>query len=83
MDLLATVRRYGIERGLLGNSRLWLVLGVAAWAIRGFRWAWKPAPTRVFSGTLAEGETLAITQLPPRPSRRKRRRAARRLRRKG
>ncbi|CAB4323309.1 MAG: hypothetical protein F2520_05300 [Actinobacteria bacterium] len=81
MDPLATARRYGIERGLFGNSRLWLVLGVIAWAIRGFLWAWRPAPTKVFSGNLTEGETLTITQLPPVPSRRKRRRAARRLRR--
>ena len=83
MNPLATARRYGIERGLFGNSRLWLVLGLLAWAIRGLRWAWKPAPMKVFSGNLAEGETLTITQLPPRLSRGKRRRAARRLRRQG
>ncbi len=81
MDPLATARRYGIERGLLGNSRLWLVLGVAAWSIKALRWAWKPAPIRVFSGDLAEGESITITQLPPLPSRRRRRRAARRERR--
>ncbi|NCY16529.1 MAG: hypothetical protein EBX39_07125 [Actinobacteria bacterium] len=81
MDPLATARRYGIERGLFGRSRLWLVVGVAAWAIRGLRWAWRPSPIRVFSGRLAEGESIVITQLPARPTRRARRRAARRDRR--
>lgn len=81
MDLLATARRLGIQRGLLGRSRFWLVLGVLAWLIKGLRWAWAPAPVRVFSGSLEVGESIQITELPPPPTRRARRRAARRARR--
>lgn len=81
MNPLATARRYGIERGLFGRSRLWLVIGVAAWAIRALRWAWRPAPAKVFGGQLSEGESIVITQLAPRPTRRQRRRSARRERR--
>jgi hypothetical protein len=81
MDLLATARRHGIERGLFGRSRFWLAVGVIAWLIKGLRWAWAPAPVRVFSGTLEVGESIQITKLPPVPSRRAKRRAARRERR--
>jgi hypothetical protein len=77
MDPLAKARRYGIERGLFGRSRLWLVLGLVAWAIRALRWAWRPAPVKVFAGQLTEGESIVITQLPPKPTRRQRRRSSR------
>ncbi|MBU6328395.1 MAG: hypothetical protein KGR18_00400 [Acidobacteria bacterium] len=81
MDPFALARRRGIERGLLGRSRVWLVIGVVAWAIRGWRWAARPAPVKVFSGRLEQGESIVITQVPPAPSRRARRRAARAARR--
>ena len=81
MDLLATARRHGIQRGLFGRSRFWLTIGVIAWLIKGLRWAWAPAPVKVFSGTLDVGESIQITKLPPAPSRRARRRAARMKRR--
>jgi hypothetical protein len=81
MNLLAAARRYGIERGLFGRSRFWLTIGVIAWLLKALRWAWAPAPVRVFSGRLEEGESIQITQLPPLGSRRSRRKAARRSKR--
>jgi hypothetical protein len=77
MGILGLARRHAIERGLLGGSRTWLLLGGLAWAIRAMRWALKPAPTTVFNERLDVGETLVITHEPARPSRRQRRKIRR------
>jgi hypothetical protein len=77
MNILGLARRHAIERGLLGGSRIWLVLGGLAWAFRALRWALKPAPATVFSERLDVGETLVITHEPPRPTRRQRRKIRR------
>jgi hypothetical protein len=78
MGILGVARRHAIERGLLGGSRTWLLLGGLAWAFRAMRWALKPAPTTVFSERLDIGETLVISHEPARPTRRQRRKMRRR-----
>ena len=39
---LALARRRGITRGLLGGSSGWLLLGLAAWGLRGLSHALRP-----------------------------------------
>lgn len=81
MNLLATLRRTSISRGVLGGSRPWLVTAVALWALRGVVWAIRPTPTRVYRGRLDVGETLVIRHDPAPPTRRRRRIDRRRARR--
>ena len=83
MGLLDTARRYGVARGVLGGSRPWLVVGGLAWGLRALQWAWRPSPTRVQLGDLRPGETIVITDLGPRPTRRQRRKQRRAERRGG
>ena len=77
MDILATIRRLGLSRGVVQGNRAWLVLGACAWAWKGLRWALRPAPETVFRGRLNEGETLVITDLGRPVSRRRQRRIRR------
>lgn len=77
MSLLRSARRSGIERGLLGGSRTWLVIGGAAWALRGLKWASQPTSETVYRGRLEVGETLVIRHDPPEPTRHQRRQTRR------
>ena len=45
MNLLYEIRRLAFKKGLIGGSRPWLFLGVAAWTIRAVFWALRPDPT--------------------------------------
>lgn len=73
MSVLSDLRRRTFTKGLLGGSRPWLIVGIAAWTFRGLQWALRPSPTRVYRGKLEVGETLVISHHPAPPSRRKRR----------
>lgn len=70
---LADARSRGIREGLFEGNRLWLAIGVAAWAARALQWAWTRRDEVVYRGVLAPGEQLTITTTPPRQSRRFRR----------
>ena len=83
MGILATARRHAIERGLLGGSRTWLLLGGLAWGFRALRWALRTSTTTVFNERLEVGETLVITHSPANPTRRQRRSTNKRERRSG
>lgn len=64
--MLATARRRGITRGLIGTSTGWLLAGLVAWGLRGLRRAlWPTAPGAWSSLRLRPGERLVITQRPP------------------
>ena len=56
------LRSRGLTRGLLEGNRLWLVLGAAAWLVRGAKWAWRRPPEVVFVEELDAGETLVISR---------------------
>lgn len=77
MGLLDTARRNGIDRGLLGTSRGWLVVGAAAWGIRAFQRARRPEGETVTLEVLQPGETIVISHGGPPASRRRRRQDAR------
>jgi hypothetical protein len=81
MPLLDTARKLGLARGVLGDSRPWLVVAGVAWGIRALQWARRPAPATVLREVLEPGQTLVIRHDPAPPTRRQRRRATRRDRR--
>jgi hypothetical protein len=84
MSLLSDLRRRALTKGVFGGSRPWLLLGIAAWTLRGLQWALRPSPTTVYRGKLEVGETIVITHDPAPPTRRQRRKqrkADKRLRR--
>jgi len=81
MSLLSTVRRSAFTKGVFGGSRPWLLLGLAAWTLRGLQWALRPSPKAVYKGRLQVGQALTIEHLPAPPTRRQRRKQRRRDRR--
>jgi len=75
MNLLYEIRRLAFKKGLIGGSRPWLILGVAAWTIRAVFWALRPDPTVSSRTKLSVGETLLIRHEPAPPTRRQRRKS--------
>ena len=58
--MLRQLRRASFDRGLLGGSRPWIVLGALLWAVRGLRLATRRQGGVVWRGVLAEGETITV-----------------------
>jgi len=75
MSVLSDLRRRALTKGLFGGSRVWLILGVAAWSLRALKWALRPDPKTVYKGKLLLGETIVLTHEPAPPTRRQRRKA--------
>jgi len=73
MSLLSDVRRRALTKGLFGGSRPWLILGIAAWTVRGLQWALRPEPKVVYRRKLEVGETILLSNEAPPPTRRQRR----------
>jgi hypothetical protein len=72
--VLRRMRNEGIERGLLGGSRLWIVLGALAWTLRALRWALRRDEQVIYQTVLEPGENLVIsTRRPPTRNERRRR----------
>lgn len=68
---LATARRLGITRGLIGGSRGWLVVGGVAWGLRVVRRAAGRHEEVLTIEKLKPGETIQVRALEPRPRRRR------------
>lgn len=81
MALLDTARSLGLSRGVLGDSRPWLVVGGLAWGIKAFQWAWRPGPETVLREVLEPGETIVIRHDHAPLTRRQRRKARKSARR--
>lgn len=58
--MLRQLRRATLDRGVLGGSGPWLVLGALLWGARAVRIATRRDSGRLWRGTLAEGETLVL-----------------------
>jgi hypothetical protein len=56
--------RKGIRDGLLGGNGMWLALGAGAWLLRFLMH--KPSG-RVITETIALGETITVSSVPPPP----------------
>ena len=78
MTILSEVGRRAVTKGLVGGSRTWLILGIAAWIFRLLSWALRPTPTVVARDRIGVGESLLIRHEPAPPTRRQRRRSRRR-----
>jgi hypothetical protein len=82
LGLLGTARRLGVDRGVMGGSRPWLVVAGVAWGIKAVQYARRPEPETLVREVLEPGETIIISHAGPPPSRRtlrKDRKLARRL----
>ncbi len=75
MSLLSDIRRRALTKGLFGGSRPWLLLGIAAWTLRGLQWALRPEPKVVYRSKLDVGETIVLRNEPAPPTRRQRRKS--------
>ena len=73
MSLLSDLRRNALTKGLFGGSRPWLLLGIAAWTVRGLQWALRPEPKVVYRSRIDVGETVVLRNEPAHPTRRQRR----------
>ena len=73
MSLLTGLRRNALTKGLFGGSRPWLILGIAAWTVRGLQWALRPEPKVVYRSRIDVGETVVLRNEPAPPTRRQRR----------
>lgn len=58
--MLRQLRRATLDRGLLGGSRPWIVLGALLWAARAVRMVTRRQSGVVWRGSLAEGETIVV-----------------------
>lgn len=76
--MLARLRRTGIDRGLLGGSRLWMAVGVLAWSFKAFTWMTRREASVVYQGPLKPGDRLLITASEPRQGHRGRKARRRR-----
>ncbi len=73
--MLKQVRRATIDRGVLGGSTWWLLLGAVLWGVRAIRVASRRDTGVLWKGGLPDGETLVLTaSQAPSGSRRRRRR---------
>ena len=75
--LVRTALRYGMTRGVLGGSRGWLYVGGAAWLWKRVAHRKREGAALVFSEELGVDERVEIRVVPPPPTRRQARRAAR------
>lgn len=63
--MLHRLRRASVERGLLGGSTPWVVLGGVLWALRGLRLVSRRETGVIWRGELREGESLVIGSRKP------------------
>lgn len=75
MALLDPLRSNAITKGVLGNSRFWMVVGGAAWLIRAYSWARRSQERTLFRQVLEPGQALLISASGPPPTKRQHRRS--------
>ena len=61
--MLKTLSRLALGKGLLGGSRPWLVVGVAATGLRIFARMARREPEVVYRETLEAGQSLVISHV--------------------
>jgi hypothetical protein len=59
--VLAMLQRTGVRRGVFGNSRGWLYVGVGVWTLRTVRRVAERRPEILLSEELRPGERLMIS----------------------
>lgn len=62
---LAKMRERGLQEGLLGGSRPWMVVGAVTWTMRLIYLASHRRPMVVYRGKLGKGESLTVIEHPP------------------
>lgn len=69
--MLGQLRRATLDRGVLGGSRPWLVLGALLWGARALRWATRRTSGVMWRGELGDGEVLELAATTARQRRRR------------
>ena len=59
------LRRRAVSEGFLGDSRLWLVIGVVTWSVHLLRRFAGKEPRVVYKTELEPGQSLVISDLAP------------------
>jgi hypothetical protein len=62
--MLSAVLRMALRKGLLGGSRPWLIVGVAATGLRIFSRLARRQPVVVYRDKLDAGQSLVISHFP-------------------
>jgi hypothetical protein len=75
MALLDPLRANAITKGVLGNSRFWMVVGGVAWLIRAYSWARRSQERTLFRQVIEPGQGLLISASGPPPTKREHRRS--------
>jgi hypothetical protein len=63
--MLRFLRQRSVTQGFLGESKLWLRIGVVVWSIHLLRWLSSRGPKTVYEAELEPGQTLVISDLRP------------------
>lgn len=59
-NLLGLLQSRGVQRGVLGSSRSWFWIAVAAWVLRRLRRVIGSEPELVFRGEIKPGQAIRI-----------------------
>ena len=62
-NLLGLLQSRGVQRGVLGSSRSWFWIAVAAWVLRRLRRVIGSEPELVFRGEIKPGQAIRIDHL--------------------
>jgi hypothetical protein len=76
--MLSYLRARAVSAGFLGGSRFWIGLGAIVWTIRFCQWLVRPETEVIYREKLGSGQSVTIRHNDPLPSKRKRKKAAKR-----
>jgi hypothetical protein len=67
MSIVSKLARTGLRKGVLGGSRGWLYVGVAATSVRIAGRFLSDKPETIFETELHPGDTIEVRAVPPQP----------------
>ena len=76
--MLAYLRAKALSAGLFGGSRFWIGLGAVVWTIRLCQWLVRAETEVIYREKLGSGQSVIIRHNDPPPSRRQRKKTAKR-----
>ena len=77
--MLAYLRARATSSGFLGGSRMWIGIGVVVWTIKFFQWLTRAETEVIYREPLARGQSVTIHHGHAPPTRRQRKKDAKRL----
>jgi hypothetical protein len=77
--MLAYLRARAMSSGFLGGSRMWVGIGFVVWSIKFFQWLTRAETQIIYRENLARGQSVTIHHGHAPPTRRQRKKEAKRL----